>query len=37
MRAMRVAVLARDMAALAGERDLRIYQDLVRRSEAGGR
>jgi Flp pilus assembly protein TadD len=37
MRAMRMAVLARDMAALAGERDLRIYQDLVRRSEAGGR
>jgi tetratricopeptide (TPR) repeat protein len=34
MRAMRLAVLARDMAAMAGESDLRVYQDLVRRCEA---
>ncbi len=34
MRAMRMAVLARDLAALAGERDLRQFQDLVRRCEA---
>ncbi len=33
MRAMRLAVLARDMAAVAGEPDLRVYQDLVRRCE----
>ena len=33
MRAMRLAVLARDMAAMAGEPDLRVYQDLVRRCE----
>lgn len=37
MRAMRIAVLARDLAAMAGERDLRQYQDLVRRSEGSGR
>ncbi len=33
MRAMRLAVLARDLAALAGEPDLRVYQDLVQRCE----
>ncbi len=33
MRAMRLAVLARDMAAMAGEPDLRVYQDLVNRCE----
>ncbi len=34
MRAMRLAVLARDLAAMAGERDMRIFQDLVLRCEA---
>ena len=33
MQAMRVAVLSRDLATLAGERDLRLFQDLVRRCE----
>lgn len=33
MRAMRLAVLSRDLAAVAGEPDLRVYQDLVRRCE----
>lgn len=33
MRAMRLATLARDMAALAGEPDLRVYRDLVQRCE----
>jgi predicted Zn-dependent protease len=32
-RAMRVAVLARDLAVMAGESDLRLYQDLVHRCE----
>jgi tetratricopeptide (TPR) repeat protein len=34
MRAMRLAVLARDLATMARERDLRGFQDLVRRCEA---
>jgi Flp pilus assembly protein TadD len=33
MRAMRLAVLARDLAAMAGEHDLRVYQDLITRCE----